>query len=167
VARVRKDLRNRSNVGGIVVNRQGTGSLSPSGDWNRSAAIDGRIGLGRYSHVAAFAAVTSTPGLSGDARAWEVSAQHNSTRWMLTGTFTDVGTNFNPEVGFLARNGGFRRAESLVFHRYRPANTLGCSRCARTCRTRATGTRWGGTSTGSCTSTATTSGRAGTSSTAA
>jgi hypothetical protein len=125
VARMRKDLRNRSNVGGIVVNRQGTGSLSPNGDWNRSAAIDGRIGIGRYSHVAAFAAVTSTPGLSGDARAWEVSAQHNSTRWMLTGTFTDVGTNFNPEVGFLARNGGFRRAESLVYHRYRPANTLG------------------------------------------
>jgi hypothetical protein len=125
VARIRRDLGNRTNIGGIVVNRQGTGDLAPSGEWNRSAAVDGRLGFGRYAYVSGFAAVTSTPGLSGDARAWEVSAQRDSPRWLLTTTFTDVGPNFNPEVGFLSRNGGFRRAESLVFHRYRPADTLG------------------------------------------
>jgi hypothetical protein len=125
VARLRKNLPNRSSIGGIVVNRQGTGDLSPTGDWNRSAAVDGRIGIGRYAHVAGFAAVTGTPGLSGDDRAWEVSAQRDTSRWLLTATFTDVGRHFNPEVGFLSRNGGFRRAEGLAFHRYRPADTLG------------------------------------------
>ena len=125
VARVRKDLGNRSNIGGIFVNRQETGTRGPGGDWNRSAAIDGRIGIGRYGRIAAFAALTRTPGLSGDDHAWEVSAERDSSRWLLTARVTDVGRNFNPEVGFLSRNGGFRLGEGLVFHRYRPRDTLG------------------------------------------
>jgi hypothetical protein len=32
----------------------------------------------------------------------------------------ETGRNFNPEVGFLSRLGGFRKVESLVFTRWRP-----------------------------------------------
>jgi hypothetical protein len=126
VARVRKDLRNRSNVGAIFVNRQGTGDRAPADDWNRSVAVDGRFGIGRYGHVSGFVARTGTPGLDGgDAYAYDVSAERDSPGLLLTAGFTDVGRDFNPEVGFLSRDGGFRRGEALVFRRFRPADAWG------------------------------------------
>ena len=126
VARVRKDLRNRSNVGAIFVNRQGTGDLAPEDDWNRSVAIDGRVGIGRYGLVSGFVARTVTPGLDGgDALAYDVSAERDSTGLLLTAGYTEVGRDFNPEVGFLSRNGGFRRGEALVMRRIRPAEAWG------------------------------------------
>ena len=120
VARVRKDLPNRSNIGAIVVNREGTGSLSGPDDYNRSFAVDGRAGIGRYAFVSAFAARTVTPDSGDDAGAFEVRAERDSPALLLTSTFTSVGRDFNPEVGFLSRNGGFRKGEALVFYRYRP-----------------------------------------------
>ena len=46
VARVRRDLPNRSNVGAIFVNRQATGRLAGADDHNRAVAADGRLGHG-------------------------------------------------------------------------------------------------------------------------
>ena len=125
VARVRKDLPHRSNIGAIVVNRDGTGSLSGPGDYNRSVAVDGRAGIGRYAFVSGFAARTVTPDSGNDAGAFEVRAERDSPAWLLTSTFTSVGRDFNPEVGFLSRNGGFRKGEALVYYRYRPQDLLG------------------------------------------
>jgi hypothetical protein len=125
VARVRKDLPNRSNIGAIVVNRDGTGSLSGPGDYNRSFAVDGRAGIGRYAFVSGFAARTVTPDRGDDTSAVEVRAERDSPAWLLTSTFTSVGRDFNPEVGFLSRDGGFRKGEALIFYRYRPADLLG------------------------------------------
>ena len=125
VARVRKDLPNRSNIGAIVVNRDGTGSLSGPGDYNRSFAVDGRAGIGRYAFLSGFAARTVTPDRGDDASAVEVRAERDSPAWLLTSTFTSVGRDFNPEVGFLSRDGGFRKGEALIFYRYRPADFLG------------------------------------------
>ena len=122
VARVRKDLPNRSNIGAIVVNRDGTGSLSGPDDYNRSFAVDGRAGIGKYAFVSGFAARTVTPDSGDDAGAFEVRAERDSPALLLTSTFTSVGRDFNPEVGFLSRNGGFRKGEALVFYRYRPAD---------------------------------------------
>ena len=125
VARVRKDLPNRSNIGAIVVNREGTGSLSGPRDYNRSFAVDGRAGIGRYAFVSGFAARTVTPDSGDDAGAFEVRAERDSPAWLLTSMFTSVGRDFNPEVGFLSRDGGFRKGEALIFYRYRPADFLG------------------------------------------
>jgi hypothetical protein len=125
VARVRKDLPNRSNVGAIFVNRDGTGSLSRPGDYNRSFGIDGRAGLGKYAFVSGFAARTGSADAGSDDGAFEVRAERDSPSWLLTTAFTSVGRDFNPEVGFLSRNGGFRRGEALIFHRYRPTDLAG------------------------------------------
>ena len=125
VARVRRDLPNRSNVGAIVVNRDGTGSLSGPDDYNRSFAVDGRAGIGRYAFVSGFAARTVTPDSGDDADAFEVRAERDSPAWLLTSMFTTVGRDFNPEVGFLSRDGGFRKGEALIFHRYRPTDLHG------------------------------------------
>ena len=120
VARVRKDLPNRSNIGAIVVNREGTGSLSGPDDYNRSFARGRARGIGKYAFVSGFAARTVTPDSGDDAGAFEVRAERDSPAWLLTSTFTSVGRDFNPEVGFLSRDGGFRKGEALVFYRYRP-----------------------------------------------
>ena len=125
VARVRKDLRNRSSVGALVVNRQAAGRFAREEDYNRAFAVDGRLGLDRYAQISSFVARTATPGLRGDDTAFSVSAERDSPRWLLTSSFTTVGRNFQPDVGFLSRPGGFRKGEVLVFHRYRPANLAG------------------------------------------
>ena len=125
VARIRKDLPNRSNIGAIVVNRDGTGSLSGPDDYNRSVAVDGRAGIGRYAFVSGFAAHTVTPDRGNDAGAFEVRAERDSPALLLTSMFTSVGRDFNPEVGFLSRDGGFRKGEALIFYRYRPTDFIG------------------------------------------
>ena len=44
MARVSRELPNRSSLGGIVVNRDAMGSGSASDDWNRTFGVDGRLG---------------------------------------------------------------------------------------------------------------------------
>ena len=124
VARVNKELPNRSSVGAIFVNRQGTGDLAPENDYNRSLAIDGRLGIGRYGLLSGFAARTFTPGVDGDEYAFNTVAEYNSESWLLSAVYTEVSNNFNPEVGFLRRR-GFRSPQGTIFHRIRPKNWLG------------------------------------------
>jgi hypothetical protein len=114
VARVQRELPNRSAVGAMFVNRQGTGDLSGDRDYNRSYAVDGRLGFGQNGLVNGFVARTQTPDISGDQYAYQVGVTHNTEAWRLGGGYAAVGDNFNPEVGFLARENGFRQAEIAV-----------------------------------------------------
>ncbi len=120
VARVRQDLANRSYVGGMFVNRQASGDLAIGGDYNHTFGFDGRWGIGPYMDISGFAAATSTPGLEGDAYAFKIGARYDSEAWLLQANYTELGENFNPEVGFLAREGGYRKPDFLIFHRWRP-----------------------------------------------
>jgi hypothetical protein len=101
-------------VGAIFVNRQGTGDLAGELDYNRSYAADARVGFGQNGLVNGFVARTETPGLSGHQHAFNVGASHNTEKWRLGAGYTEVGDNFNPEVGFLSRDNGFRKAEMSV-----------------------------------------------------
>ena len=124
VARVRQDFRNRSNIGAMFVNRGATGNLAGERDYNRSYAVDGRWGIGQTGTVSGFAAQTDTPGLKGDTHAFNMAANYDSERYQLRGGFTEVGPNFNPEVGFYARR-GYRRSDASVRTTFRPQNPLG------------------------------------------
>lgn len=124
VGRLRRELPNRSYLGGIFVNRQSTGRLAAEEDHNRAVGFDGQLGIGRFAELDGYLALTSTPGLSGDAHAFRFGARYDSEAWRLSANFTEVGDNFNPEVGFLRRR-GYRRPDFLVFHRYRPEDFLG------------------------------------------
>ena len=105
VARVRKDLRNRSNVGAIFVNRQASGDLAGADDYNRTYGFDGRWGIGQYSTLSGFAARTQTPDLNGREHAYALNFDYDSGEWQIENAYTEVGDNFNPEVGFLSRRG--------------------------------------------------------------
>ena len=111
VARVYRDLPNSSQIGTIFVNRQATGAMAGRDDHNRTYGVDGRVGLGQNGQIAGFAAVTETPGLEGDDHAYNVAWDHNSERWRFTLGYVEVADNFNPEVGFLRRQ-GFRNLDS-------------------------------------------------------
>ena len=78
VARLRRDLPNRSRIGGLFVNRQGTGDLADTDDYNRTFAFDGRWGLGQNGMVQGFVGRTETPGRDGRDHAMSVSSRYDS-----------------------------------------------------------------------------------------
>ena len=125
VARVRQDLASRSNIGAIFVDRQATGSLAGDADYNRTFAVDGRLGIGQSGTITGFAAETQTPGeISTDTHAMYLSSAYENENIRLNLGYTEVGSNFNPEVGFYQRR-GYRRMDATVFTFFRPENFLG------------------------------------------
>ena len=126
VARLSREMPNRSGFGALFVNRQSTGDTEVSGvaDFNRTYAVDGRKGFGRYSQITGFLAGTSSQGISGSARAFDGAFLRESPRFDMRAKYTDVGKGFNPEVGFLRRT-AFRKIDLLVLNRTRPQNFLG------------------------------------------
>jgi len=126
VARVSQELGKRSSIGAIVINRDGDGShLVPSGqDYNRTYAVDGRWGIGEHVLLQAWAAKTETPGLNGRDDAFALKFDHSSEEWASRLEYTEVGRDFNPEVGFLARN-EYRKGSAFLMRRIRPDDLWG------------------------------------------
>ena len=125
VARLRRELPNRSNFGGIFVNRQGTGGLVRPDDYNRSYAVDGRWGIGQNGTVQGFVGRTETPGLTGRDHALNFSGQYDSEMWRVISGYQENGEDFNPEVGFLRRRNGFRKFDFGLNNTSRPNGFLG------------------------------------------
>ena len=123
VARVRRDLPNRSSAGGLFVNRQATGGGVLGTDHNRTYAIDGRWGIGRNGIVQGFVGRTQTPGLDGRDHALSLSARYDSEMWRVISGYQEDGEDFNPEVGFVRRT-GFRKYDFGLNNRTRPRGFL-------------------------------------------
>ena len=121
VARLRKELPNKSAVGFIRTNRQGLGD---SGDYNRVWAVDGQIGIGEVSLFKSFIAQSQTPGIDSEAYAYLFEGVRESKRLLLQLRYTEVGENFNPEMGFLERQ-GYRKWLFRILNRTRPADLFG------------------------------------------
>ncbi len=127
VARVEQQLKNRSSIGAMFVNREGSSNVGLSSaqvSYNRLFAIDGQLGLDANSEVTAYVARTFSPHLDGDEFAFDLSAQRSTESFLLTFQYAQVGENFNPEVGFLARS-SYRKLNGLVFNTIRPKDLLG------------------------------------------
>ncbi len=123
VARVRRDLPNRSSVGGLFVNRQATGRLASTDDYNRTYAVDGRWGIGQNGIVQGFVGRTETPGRTGRDHALSVSGTYDSEAWRVISGYQENGEDFNPEVGFLRRT-GFRKFDFGLNNTSRPEGFL-------------------------------------------
>jgi hypothetical protein len=107
--RVSRELRNRSGIGAMFVNRAATGTLARSNDWNRTWGADARYGVGEHLTFAGFAARTETPGLTGRDFAYNVDSEYNDGRHRVGVEYGRTGEDFNPEVGFLEKEDGYRR----------------------------------------------------------
>jgi uncharacterized protein DUF5916 len=126
VARVNQELPNRSAIGAIVVSRNGDGTqdVTKEDDRNETYAIDGRWGIGDYIVLQGWSAKTDTPGLDGRDRAFALKANYNSAKWLSRLDYTEVGENFNPEVGFLTRK-DYRNISAFLLRRFRPKDLWG------------------------------------------
>lgn len=125
VARVNKELPNRSSIGAIVVSRNGDGSVngSQSDDQNQAYAIDGAWGIGDDLLLQGYFAKTDTPGLTDDDFAFSARMDYDTTDWWAWAAYTEVSEDFNPEVGFLRRD-DYSRAQALILRRFRPDGAL-------------------------------------------
>ena len=126
VARVNQELANRSSIGFLFVDRHGDGSLLDNGnaDQNQTYSVDGRWGIGDNLLLQGWAAKTETPGLTGKDDAFSVSGEYNSADWSAGLGYTELGDDFNPEVGFLSRD-GYRKFNGRILRRIRPDNLWG------------------------------------------
>ena len=107
VARVTRELPNRSRLGGMFVQRRATHDGS---DFNRTWAVDGRAGISQDWTLDGWAAGTETPGGSGRTGAITLLLTNASQVWPGRVRYMQVGEGFNPEVGFVDRT-GYRHIE--------------------------------------------------------
>ena len=119
VARVARELPNRSRVGGIVVNRSG----DLDGDHNRTFALDGQVGIGEAVTLSSFVGRTETPGLGLDDHIVDLNLGWSSRNWRGSAQARDVGEHFNPEVGFAPRE-GYRYYQLFNMYYIRPESGL-------------------------------------------
>ena len=112
VARVTKELGRRSRVGLIGVQRLGLGNTGPN--HNRTYGVDGRIGVSDAVTVDLWGGKTQTPGRGGDDIAFSSLASYTTRNWSNSVRVLQAGRDFNPEVGFLNRSGGYRYIESTA-----------------------------------------------------
>jgi hypothetical protein len=126
VARVNQELPNRSAIGAMIIGRKGDGSyLTPTDeDENQTYAMDWRWGVGDNTLFSGWLAKTDTPTLDGDDDGYAVKMNYDSAKWASRVNYTEVGGNFNPEVGFLLRD-NFKRAEAFLMRRFRPDDLWG------------------------------------------
>lgn len=105
VARALREISSRSRIGVIGVQRMRTGN---GDDYNRVFGTDGRLGLGQAWTFDWWGAKSETPGRSGSELAYSSRLEYKTRDWNNTVRILEVGSGFNPEVGFLNRPAGFR-----------------------------------------------------------
>ena len=67
---------------------------------------------------------TETPNLEGDDRAWSVHANYDAPSWQYRLNYTEVGNEFNPEVGFLQRR-DYKKTGAFLMYKHRPNDLWG------------------------------------------
>ncbi|WP_282161364.1 carbohydrate binding family 9 domain-containing protein [Ulvibacterium marinum] len=118
LARVNHEFKGRSALGAVIINKEG---LQSDDNFNRTLAIDGKLGLGKKARLAGFYARTQDPNDTINERSFKFQADYNWNNWELNAAYTEVGQGFNPEVGFLLRT-AFRKPEARVLYHLRPRN---------------------------------------------
>ena len=117
VVRVSRDILAGSTVGGIFVNKQDADA------YNRTAGLDFSYRPTREIDVKGLWSRTfeadeaDETDVSGNSNAFYFGANWRTNLFQLDGSYTDIGENFNPEVGFVLRK-GVRRLQG--FAQYTP-----------------------------------------------
>ena len=121
VARINHDFsETRSSIGGIIINKK---SIKNNDDFNRVIAMDGKWGLGKKAQITGFISKSNTPDINSNDHAMKIEGTYNWNGWRLILGYTEVGEGFNPEVGYLSRNDGFKKFGYLIWKQWRPKNT--------------------------------------------
>jgi hypothetical protein len=100
VARIRRDILRQSDFGGIFVNKQ-----EVDGSYNRTYGFDANFNFFRYLDIGSYILNTDTPDLEGENLAGNAQANWDDGFFELQAGHLRIGDNFNPEVGFVRREG--------------------------------------------------------------
>jgi hypothetical protein len=119
VARVSRDLPNRSSVGGLFINRAGTGEFAADRDYNRTYALDAKAGIRQHTMLSTFVARTESPDEDDDDHAYNIRSRTSVPRFDLDIGYQEVAARFSPEVGFMTRR-GYRKPDARIMTRWRP-----------------------------------------------
>lgn len=95
--RVKRDVLQRSYIGFMGLSRDS----GIRDDYNRTFAIDGSFSFDNNINVNGYFAKTQTPGLKGKDTNSFVDFSWGTDMFYTNASFTDIGKNFNPEMGFL------------------------------------------------------------------
>jgi hypothetical protein len=122
VARLGREFGRRSSVGMIAINKSPTGSRADQFHSNQTYGLNANIGIGDHLTLFNYAAKSRTAGRTGRDYAASSSVLYDSDLLRLEGGYTEVGEDFNPEVGFVRRV-GYRRPNYGVSFSPRPKNS--------------------------------------------
>lgn len=103
VLRLKRDVLKRSYIGGIFVNRQGATSVGGS-EYNRVAGVDSEFNLTDHYKATAFWMGSFTPGVRSSYGSSRLQSIFENDLYRFITVYEDIGSNFNPEVGFIERN---------------------------------------------------------------
>ncbi|MEP7324294.1 MAG: DUF5916 domain-containing protein, partial [Saprospiraceae bacterium] len=116
VARVNHQLAKRSTIGAAILSKQ---DMGPGEDhYNRVFAIDGKLGIGNKAQVTGFFAKSATPGITSGDHSFKLAYTYEWNKLNVIAGYSEVGSGFNPEVGFLLRS-SFRKPEALILYHLR------------------------------------------------
>lgn len=134
VARVQREV-GRSNFGGIFVNRQANGDWAGrdgNEETNRAFGADAAVQLGEHARFFTFLARTSSPadedggdsGALSDTMAGRAFLNYADPLHQGHLGFTQVGEDFDPQVGFVPRR-GYRKYQARYYLDWQPAGIPG------------------------------------------
>ncbi|MBM4194303.1 MAG: carbohydrate binding family 9 domain-containing protein [Gemmatimonadetes bacterium] len=115
VARLRRNIFGSSDVGVMVLNRQGTDTSK----FNTSFGFDANIRPLPNTVINSYYARSEANGSSSDGDAARVSIGYRDTYWNSSAMWKQVGDDFNPGLGFVRRT-GMRQAYGTVGIHPRP-----------------------------------------------
>lgn len=95
--RIKRDIFNRSSIGFLGLSKD---QINES-HYNRTFAVDGYFTFDNNLTISGYLAKTITPGLKGKDYNGFMDASWGNDKISTRVTFTDIGANFNPEMGFL------------------------------------------------------------------
>jgi hypothetical protein len=113
VARIQREV-GRSTFGGIFVNRRGVGSAAAPDDFNRAYGLDANLQVSPNAKLFTFIARSDSPGAKGSDYAGRVFYSFQNNLWQASAGYSQVGSRFESEVGFVPRK-GYRRPEYRLF----------------------------------------------------
>ena len=100
VVRMKRDIFSKSEIGGIIVNKDTEGP-----EFNRTYGVDSSFNFFTYLDINAYALKTESENNTDEDYAGSLSATWRDEFWELGASHMRIGEEFNPEVGFVPRTG--------------------------------------------------------------
>ena len=116
VGRIRREFHRRSSVGFIFTNRDNVGESLGRTEYNLAWGTDLQLGLGNHWILSSYLAKSYSPELSGDDYAGNIFAEYSSDLWRIELKYLEIQDNFNPEMGFVPRQGFRLPRVGIYFH---------------------------------------------------